>query len=272
VHLGIVRGVKPIAFRVHPQVEITDGTQFSHGRRIMVGRLVATKLGIPDEELWIGRKIVFEEDEWEIAGFFQAPGTVFESEIWCDVDDLIISTRREEYSAISITLNGEESFSDVDLFCQSRLNLEIRAWKEIAFYGKVAETLGPIMLLVQIMVVMVTFGGIIAGTNTMYTAVLGRFREFGILRTLGFGRLSIMIGLCLESILIAGMGGTLGIIAARLSSGISLRYPMGAFSFQIDSGVVLYGSCLALIIGVFGAVVPGLRGLRMTLADSIRAL
>jgi hypothetical protein len=68
------------------------------------------------------------------------------------------------------------------------------------------------------------------------------------------------------------MGGILGAIAARFANGISLRYPMGAFSFTIDFEIMVYGFCLALIIGAFGAIVPGVRGLKMKLIDSIRAL
>jgi ABC-type lipoprotein release transport system permease subunit len=269
---GVVRGVRPIAFRVHQQVGITSGREPAHGRKVIVGRLVATKLGIDDDAIAIGSTLYFEGDAWEVVGFFHAPGTAFESEIWCDVDDLIVSTKREEYSAISVVLENPEGFDDVDYFCQSRLNLELQAWKEAIFYGRLAETLDPMIYLVGIMVVMVTGGGILAGMNTMYAAVLGRFQEFGILRLMGFSRLSIITGLCCESMLIAGMGGILGAVIAGIIGGFSLRFPMGAFSLTVELEIMLIGILQALFIGLAGGLLPGIRSIRMSQVDSIRAL
>ncbi|MDP7034282.1 MAG: ABC transporter permease [Planctomycetota bacterium] len=269
---GVVRGVRPIAFRVHPQVGITKGREPAPGRKVIVGRLAATKLGIADDAIALGSTLYFEGDAWEVVGFFDAPGTAFESEIWCDVDDLIVSTKREEYSAISVVLESPEGFEDVDYFCKSRLNLELQAWKESVFYSRLAETLDPMIYLVGIMVVMVTGGGILAGMNTMYAAVLGRFQEFGILRLMGFSRLSILTGLCCESMLIAGTGGMLGAIFAEMIGGFSLRFPMGAFSLTVELEILLIGILQALFIGLAGGLLPGIRSIRMSQVDSIRAL
>ncbi len=269
---GVVRGVRPIAFRVHPQVGITKGREPAHGRKVIVGRLAATKLGIADDAIALGSTLYFEGDAWEVVGFFDAPGTAFESEIWCDVDDLIVSTKREEYSAISVVLESPEGFEDVDYFCKSRLNLELQAWKESVFYSRLAETLDPMIYLVGLMVVMVTGGGILAGMNTMYAAVLGRFQEFGILRLMGFSRLSILTGLCCESMLIAGTGGMLGAIFAEMIGGFSLRFPMGAFSLTVELEILLIGILQALFIGLAGGLLPGIRSIRMSQVDSIRAL
>jgi ABC-type antimicrobial peptide transport system permease subunit len=233
---------------------------------------VATKLGIDDAALVLGSQIWFEGDTWNIVGFFEAPGTAFESEIWCDVDDIIISTKREEYSCISVVMDGPEAFDQIDYFCKSRLNLEMQAWRESTFYGRLANTLDPMVALVGVMVVFVGFGGVLAGMNTMYTAVLGRFREFGILRLMGFSRVSIFLGLILESIAIAMMGGMLGVTAASLVGGYSLRFPMGAFSLNVGPDTMLTGVSLALAIGFLGALVPGVRSMRMNQADAVRAV
>ena len=188
------------------------------------------------------------------------------------MDDLIVSTKREEYSAISVVLESPEGFEDVDYFCKSRLNLELQAWKESVFYSRLAETLDPMIYLVGLMVVMVTGGGILAGMNTMYAAVLGRFQEFGILRLMGFSRLSILLALCCESMVIAGIGGLLGAIFAEMIGGFSLRFPMGAFSLTVELEILLIGILQALFIGLAGGLLPGIRSIRMSQVDSIRAL
>lgn len=271
-NLGVVRGVRDIAFRVHPQVRLLEGDICGPGRKVMVGRLAAAKLGLPPEALYPGRTIYFEDDPWEIVGTFAAPGTVFESEIWCDVDDIIVSTKREEYSAITVVLKDAESFEDVEYFCKSRLSLELQAWKEKDFYGQAARTLQPIRVMVDIMILLVLLGGVVAGMNTMYTAVLGRFREFGALQTIGFSRLSIVLGLAIESVTLAVLGGVAGGAAARLADGFALKVPMGAFAFDIGPELMLYGVGLAAVMGLLGAILPGIKSARMKLVDSLRAL
>ncbi len=48
--------------------------------------------------------------------------------------------------------------------------------------------------------------------NTMYAAVARRSREIGTLRVLGFSRGSILLSFFLESVLLSGFGGLLGIL------------------------------------------------------------
>ena len=42
----------------------------------LAGRLAATRLGVPDERLAVGRTFILDGREWTISGRFEAPGTV----------------------------------------------------------------------------------------------------------------------------------------------------------------------------------------------------
>jgi putative ABC transport system permease protein len=49
---AVMRGVRPVALLVHPEVEIVEGRAPGAGRdELMVGALAATRLGLPDERL-----------------------------------------------------------------------------------------------------------------------------------------------------------------------------------------------------------------------------
>jgi predicted lysophospholipase L1 biosynthesis ABC-type transport system permease subunit len=89
---------------------------------------------------------------------------------------------------------------------------------------------------------------------------------------MGFSRLSILTGLCCESMAIAVTGGMLGAIFAEMISGFSLRFPMGAFSLTVELEIMLLGILQALFIGLAGGLLPGIRSIRMSQVDSIRAL
>ena len=78
-HQLMLRGVTPAAFLVHSQARIVDGRAPEPGRdEMLVGSLVATKMGVRDARLAVGQTIVFDDRTWTIAGRFEAPGTVME--------------------------------------------------------------------------------------------------------------------------------------------------------------------------------------------------
>lgn len=271
-NLAVMRGVKSMAYRVHPQVNIIEGHEAKRGHQIMVGKLVAAQMGLENDALKVGRKLFVADHSWEIVGIFEAPGTVYESEIWCDADDLIVATKRNDYSAISLVVDSAEAVDDINYFCEKRIDLEVKSLTETSFYSKLAKTMNSLGLIVYFMLALVVFGGVLGGTNTMYAAVLGRFREFGTLRTLGFSKMGIFVGLCIESVIIASAGGVLGATLATLANDFALRIPMGAFALHVGMAEMLAGFGLALFIGFIGAIVPGIKSMKMSTVESIRAV
>ena len=84
------------AFLVHQQVRITEGRLPEAGRdEIIVGSLVAAKLGLADGQLRVGSQLWIDGRPWNIAGLFEAPQTVMDAEIWCPLTDLQIVAQRD---------------------------------------------------------------------------------------------------------------------------------------------------------------------------------
>ncbi len=102
----VVRGVLPVALQAHPQVRITAGAAPQRGYQALVGRLAATKLGLPEAALAVGQQLQFEGQTWTICGRFEAPGTTLESEIWAQLDDVMVASKRTDYSAIVLRTTG----------------------------------------------------------------------------------------------------------------------------------------------------------------------
>ena len=73
----VVRGVDPIALKVHRRIKVIAGQGPQPGNHIMIGSGAAAALG----NLQLGDKIRFGQSTWTIGGIFEAPGTVFGSEI-----------------------------------------------------------------------------------------------------------------------------------------------------------------------------------------------
>lgn len=270
--LAVVRGVDSRAFLVHPQVRIIEGAPPEPGRdEIMVGALVASKIGLADEGLRVGGRLWIDGRPWTISGRFEAPQTVMDAEIWCPLTDLQILTQRDAISCVILTL-GTAELEDVQAFAAQRLDLEITAMSEAAYYRSLAEFFGPIRFMVLVTAALIAMGGILGGLNTMYAAFASRVRELGSLQVLGYRRLSIVISLLQESTLTAAIGTIIAIVlGVLLLDGLAIRFSMGAFGLIVDHTVVLISLSAGIILGLVGALPPAFRCLRMPITEALKA-
>lgn len=270
---AVMRGVRPIALLVHPEVELIEGHAPRAGRdEIMVGALAATRLGLPPERLAIGQTIHFDDRDWTISGRFRATGSVMNAEIWIPLTDLQIATNRESSLSCVIVTLDEASFTDVDVFAKSRLDLEITAVPEREYYASIASFYGPIRVMIIVTAVLIASGGILGGLNTMYAAFAARVREVGMLQSLGFTSRAIVLNLMEESVFAAACGALIGTLLGLLFlNGLAVRFSMGAFALTIDSPVVLIGLAGGLAVGFIGAIPPAVRCLRLPIPEALKA-
>jgi ABC-type antimicrobial peptide transport system permease subunit len=270
--MGLIRGVSSAALLVRQQVQIVEGAWPQVGE-IMVGRLVAAKLGWPEEDLAIGKTIQFEGRDWKISGQFASKGSVFEAEIWCPIDDLQQATKRQDVSLIALTLAPTGKFSNVRLFCKERRQLEVDATKENEYYAGLSKHYRPVRVLAWAIVVLVASAGIFAGLNTMYGSVVGRIKELATLQTIGFLRRAIALSLVQEATLLATAGTLIAsLLAVTFFNGQAVRFTMGAFALRIDSVSLLAGCAVGLLLGIVGALPPAIRALRMSVVDGLKAV
>ncbi len=270
--MGLVRGVTRPALLVRRQVEIEEGDWPKNGQ-VMIGRMVATKLGATVAEVGVGRSITFEGRAWEISGVFSAGESAFESEIWCRLDEMQQAMKRQDLSIVAVTMAPGGDFTDLDLFCKERLDLELQTMPETAYYASLQKDYGPVRWLAWLVVLLVSGAGVFAGLNTMYGSVVGRIAELSTLQTIGFVRRAIVIGLIQEGVLMSTAASLLAaFIAIVFVNDAAVRFTMGAFALRVDSVAVLIGCSVGLSLGFFGAIPPAIRALRMPVVDGLKAV
>lgn len=94
--------------------------------------------------------------------------------------------------------------------------------------------------------------------QSMYTAVMERTREIGILKSMGAGKLDIVSVVLRETGLLAVVGVVLGVAATyALRSFLHARFP--TMAFQITGAWVAAAVCIALLGALFGAFYPALK-------------
>ena len=269
-HLGMLRGVRPAAFLVHPRVRIVEG-RLPGPNELLVGRLAGVRMGLRDEELALGRTLWFDNRAWTVCGRFEAPGTVMEGEIWCDLAELQIAARRDNLSCVVATLDTA-TFEDLDLFARQRLDLELVAIRETAYYGQLLKFYRPIEIVVWVTALLIALGGLLGGLNTLYAAFAARVRELGALQTLGYSRLALVLSMVQESVLATAAGALLAALpAVLLLDGVAVRFSMGVFGLIVDGPVMALGLGAGLLLGVLGTLPPAWRCLRLEIATALRS-
>lgn len=270
VHETFVRGISERAFLVHSNVTVIEGRPPGPGE-VLVGRLVARKLGLPEESFAPGSLLRFERGEFRVSGRFAAPGTTIESELWADVQDLKSLTRREDVSAIFVRLEPNASWTDLELFTRRRLDLELNAIPSQLYYEELAAWFTPIQSLAWLLAALMAGAAGFGGANTQNAAVQDRVRELATLRAVGYPGRALVLSLLQEGLVLAAAGGLLGLVLARaLLGGATVSISMGAFELDVGPHAVAIAFGGVLLIAALGTLPAAHRALRLTIALALK--
>jgi ABC-type antimicrobial peptide transport system permease subunit len=107
----------------------------------------------------------------------------------------------------------------------------------------------------------------------MYGAVVGRIPELATLQTIGFVRRAIVVSLIQEGVILSAAA---SLLASQLAifaiNDAAVRFTMSAFALRIDGTAVMIGCGVGLLLGLFGAIPPAIRALRMSVVDGLKAI
>jgi len=270
--LAVVRAVTPAAAAVHSRVRPEGGWPALTGRRALVGRLAATKLGVPEAALAPGRPLEFEGARWTVVGVFDAPGTTMESEIWVDLQDLRVAARREDLTHVVLVATDAAAARAIAGELPWRTDLRVLTGRTATdYYAAYATAMQPLAVLAALLAVLVGAGGGFAALNTMSANVSARIREIGTLRAIGYSGGAVVTAIAVESVALAVAGAAVGCAGVAAFSGLPVRMAMGAFRLEVGWPLVGIGLGIGAAIGLVGGVWPALRGLRPPIAQAVRA-
>lgn len=104
--------------------------------------------------------------------------------------------------------------------------------------------------------------------QSLYTAVMERTREIGILKSLGASKLYILNVVLREALLISIVGILLGIgLTEIIKIGLGMHFPK--FSFQLSNAWRLYATVIALAGSMLGAIYPAWKAARKDPIDAL---
>jgi putative ABC transport system permease protein len=225
------------------------------------------------EHLATGRAV------WTVVGIFDAGQTAYGSEMWSDVNDVAGAFERtSNFSSVLMRARDAAAMQWLSDRISNDPRLQLKAQSEREYYANQTSTATPVRVLGNIIAFIMAFGSIFAAMNTMYAAVSTRVREIAVLRVLGFSPLSVLLSFLFESLLLAGLGGLLGMALAMPLNGLAtgttnwISFSEMTFQFRVTPALLRQGMLFALILGAIGGILPAAKAARQRAAIALRAL
>ena len=272
--------------------EMFAGYGVGEGRNLEKGDVLKVVLGynylVPDKAfkkaISVGDKIEINDVELKVVGFYE--------EIGNPADDLNVYLSLEGYEEIFgnenyffILLRATPNQDSVKLadrvkekFRKHRDQKEgeedffVQTYEEmIATYGAVTDILIIILVLIALISVFVAAVNI---ANTMYTSVLERTKEIGVMKSIGAKNKFILFIFVVESGILGLVGGIIGVYLGYLvakgggmiaaSQGLAMLKP--AFPLWLMGGSLLF----AFLVGAFSGLLPAIGASKQKPVDSLR--
>jgi len=262
------RGLGPEGLALRPGARIVKGRMFTPGtNEIVVGAgLLREFAGFE-----FGKTIRLRGTTWQVVGVFEAPGTVFESELWADIAvTQSLFDRPNVYQTMRIQLTSPAALPAYKRWAETdaRLNsLEILSEREY-FARQASQSSGVFMIVGLVLGVMMAIGALAGALNTMYSSVAARATEIATLRIIGFSGWAAFFGTMVEALALSALGGILGVALAfvafngRTTSTLGAGFTQLVFQFQLSPPIVAAAIVTALAIGLIGGILPGIRAAR----------
>ncbi|MGD0128894.1 MAG: ABC transporter permease [Terriglobia bacterium] len=220
--------------------------------------------GIPFRIIGVAEKLgsMFGESQ---DNFVQVPLTTFQK-VFRNRPSLAVSVQAgtsaqmavlEDETRALMRARRHTPYSESDTFGINASETIMESWHQL--------TASVFAVTIAIVAVFMVVGGIVI-MNIMLASVTERTHEIGIRKSLGARRLDILMQFLIESGLMAGTGGSIGILIALLISKIVDVF----FTSSVPLNAVLVGLFLSTAIGLFFGIYPANKAARLDPIEALR--
>jgi putative ABC transport system permease protein len=141
---------------------------------------------------------------------------------------------------------------------------------EKAFAAGWVKQFGNIQFLIMAIGTVVFFTLLLVTGNTMAIAVRERTAELAVFKAVGYSDRFVLLFVLFESLLIALLGGTLGLALAKLFTlgGDPTRGLL--YAFYLPGSAIVVGLFVTLAVGAASGILPAIGAMRLRVVDALR--
>ena len=234
-----------------------------------------------------GSKVKIQDKEFSVIGVMDKKGNfqIDQAVIFNEQDIRELFNREQgEYDVIAAKFKKDSDVERIKLDIEKELG-KIRNVKEgeenfnVQTPASILETVNSVLLGVKIFVYLIAGISILVGgigiMNTMYTSVVERTKDIGIMKSIGAKNSTIFLLFFMESGLLGLVGGVIGVIIGFLAAqGLSFigRIALNSdliaahITYQLIVGAILF----SFVLGSFSGTLPAAQASKLNPVDSLR--
>jgi putative ABC transport system permease protein len=150
---------------------------------------------------------------------------------------------------------------------------ETKTETESAFAANWVKQFGNIQFLIVTIGTVVFLTLLLVTGNTMAISVRERTSELAVFKAIGFSDRAILFFVLAESLLIAVVGGLLGLLFAVVAIPALTRVLSGMLpNLVLAPSILALGLLTALVVGLASGLLPGLGAMRMRVVNALRRI
>ena len=262
--------------------DVIEGRLFRKGDKYsaIIGYRVSIK-DIFEDQINVRNKIKINDYDFKIIGVMEEIGNA------------------QDDNSIYLTLDAHREIFDepekVDMIMvQAKPGLDMEALKEkieknlkrarddenyqVMTAAQIGEQINQILGIIQVVLVGIAAISLLVGAigimNSMYTSVLERTKEIGIMKSIGAKNSDILSLFLIESAIIGFVGGIFGVLL-----GLGIAYVVGWGANQagfallkvtINLNVILFGLAFAVGLGIISGIMPARQASKLKPVDALR--
>ncbi len=255
-------------------------------KKAQIGYLLATDDSYFGKVLRVGNKINVEGAEFEIIGVTSQVGnSQDDSQIIISIEDSDkIFNKNKRYDAIYARVgNGADASKIVEEIKKGIRKLRGEKEGEEDFSVQTTEellqSLGSILNIITAVLIGIASISLLVGgigiMNTMYTSVLERTNEIGIMKAIGAKNSDILQIFLLEAGMLGLVGGIMGILAGMGMSSIAAFAAGQALKTTLIQAYfppyLIFGAlAFSIVVGIGSGVLPAIQASKLKPVDALR--
>ncbi|MBW2980384.1 ABC transporter permease [Candidatus Woesearchaeota archaeon] len=234
-----------------------------------------------------GTKIEVLDKEFKVIGILEKKGNFqLDSAVFMNEDDLraLVDRPEGEYDIIAVIFDENADVDKIKADIEKKVR-KIRGVKEgeedfsVQTPASVLEQVNSVILGVQIFIYIIAGISLLVGgigiMNTMYTAVVERTKEIGIMKSIGAKNSTVFSLFFIESGFLGSVGGAVGaLIGYLLATGLAFvgRTVLESrlIAAHITPPLIIGALLFSFVVGSFFGTLPAIRASKLNPVDALR--
>lgn len=286
---GTINGVNPLAWRNIVTTELKSGRYLnpSDTNVIVVGSRIAESTF--KQPLALNRAVTIEDRLFKVVGILKEAGRFGgdDNKIFMPVDtarEILEDVGKEKFNSIVVKVKNPDLVDpileqiELKLMISRHLterNKDFSVTSSKAIQERLTDITQTFTIFLGAIAAVSLLVGAVGIANTMFTSVLEKTKEIGIMKAIGAKNFDIMMVFLINSGLVGLVGGILGIslgsaISFMLPNMISGFGPGGQLKTVIPISLLISALLISIIIGMIAGIIPAYRASKLKPVDALR--